>query len=256
MQISPVFNFYTYTNSYASFQSPSRNLEQDTSAQSVANSSDTSLENESTSATKQGLDETQKQENSQESDPTELSQSEQALVRELQMTDTKVRAHEMAHQAAGGGLAGAASYTYERGPDNKMYAVAGEVPISMQAGNTPEETIANARQIQAAAMAPADPSPQDFKVAASAMRMEIEARAEQARIEQEERKAQELENEEQRAEQEGVENASNSGFDEALQESQNKESEFANKNNLNIEAINAYSSLQAQTLSLGFDRIA
>ncbi|TQR30609.1 hypothetical protein DMB92_07255 [Campylobacter sp. MIT 99-7217] len=127
---------------------------------------------------------------------TELSEAEKRVVQELQATDTKVKAHEMAHMAAGGGLAGSASYTYERGPDNKMYAVAGEVPISMQEGRTPEETIANARQIQAAAMAPADPSPQDFKVAASAMRMEIEARAEKVKIEAEERSQEQAEQEE------------------------------------------------------------
>lgn len=78
----------------------------------------------------------------------ELSQKEVAQVRELQSIDRNVKAHEAAHQAAGGGLAGAASFTYTRGPDNQMYATAGEVPISMQKGNTPEETIANARQSQ------------------------------------------------------------------------------------------------------------
>ncbi|ECP7275120.1 putative metalloprotease CJM1_0395 family protein [Campylobacter jejuni] len=121
----------------------------------------------------------------------ELNQKEVAQVRELQSIDRNVKAHEAAHQAAGGGLAGAASFTYTRGPDNQMYATAGEVPISMQKGNTPEETIANARQIAAAAMAPTDPSPQDYKVAANATKMEFEARAEAMKLKAEETKEKE-----------------------------------------------------------------
>lgn len=108
-------------------------------------------------------------------------QQTQAL-NELKAIDRNVRAHEAAHVGTGGGVvAGGASYTYTRGPDGQMYATAGEVPIRMQKGKTPEETIQNARRILAAAMAPADPSPQDYKVAANAAQMEVSARAEQAR---------------------------------------------------------------------------
>ncbi|MDY5466203.1 MAG: putative metalloprotease CJM1_0395 family protein [Campylobacter sp.] len=71
----------------------------------------------------------------------ELSREEQRIVSELQAADTNVRAHEAAHMAAGGGLTSPASYTYERGPDNKMYAVAGEVGISTSQGNTPQESL-------------------------------------------------------------------------------------------------------------------
>ena len=80
--------------------------------------------------------------------------------------------------AAGGGLTSPASYTYERGPDNKMYAVAGEVGISTGEGNTPQESLNKAQTIRRAALAPADPSPQDLKVAAQAASMEMSARAE------------------------------------------------------------------------------
>ena len=130
-----------------------------------------------------------KQNKEQEKELNELSAQEQSKVRELQATDTKVKAHEMAHMSAGGGLAGGASYTYTRGPDNKMYAVAGEVPISMPHSSNPDENIANARRIQAAALAPSDPSPQDYKVAASAMRMEIDTRAELVKMKAQENKA-------------------------------------------------------------------
>lgn len=107
----------------------------------------------------------------------ELSLEEQRIVTELQAADTNVRAHEAAHMAAGGGLTSPASYTYERGPDNKMYAVAGEVGISTGEGNTPQESLNKAQTIRRAALAPADPSPQDLKVAAQAASMEMNARA-------------------------------------------------------------------------------
>ncbi|MDO4674045.1 putative metalloprotease CJM1_0395 family protein [Campylobacter sp.] len=120
----------------------------------------------------------------------ELNAKEVQALRELQNIDRNVKAHEAAHQAAGGGLTGAASFSYVKGPDNQMYAVAGEVPIRMQEGNTPEQTIANARQIIAAAMAPSDPSPQDYKVAANAAKMEFEARAEMMKMKAQEAKKQ------------------------------------------------------------------
>ena len=107
----------------------------------------------------------------------ELSLEEQRIVAELQAADTNVRAHEAAHMAAGGGLTSPASYTYERGPDNKMYAVAGEVGISTSEGNTPQESLNKAQTIRRAALAPADPSPQDLKVAAQAASMEMSERA-------------------------------------------------------------------------------
>ncbi len=126
----------------------------------------------------------------------ELTMQQVQQVRELQSIDRNVKAHEAAHQAAGGGLAGAASFSYTRGPDNQMYATAGEVPIRMQKGRTPEETIANARQVVAAAMAPADPSPQDYRVAANALKMEFEARAEATKLKAQEAQEKKEENEE------------------------------------------------------------
>ncbi|MBZ7935174.1 hypothetical protein H2279_00735 [Campylobacter sp. B0100352/1] len=153
-------------------------------------------------------DDTSSKENNQQDtqmiNGVELDAKQIQQLRELQNIDRNVKAHETAHQAAGGGLAGAASFTYTRGPDNQMYATAGEVPISMQKGNTPEETIANARQIVAAAMAPADPSPQDYKVAANATKMEFEARAEAMKIKAEEAKEKEEENKEKTEESDNV----------------------------------------------------
>ncbi|EAJ6505133.1 putative metalloprotease CJM1_0395 family protein [Campylobacter coli] len=144
----------------------------------------------------QNKDSKQNNEQTQMINGVELTIQQAQQVRELQSIDRNVKAHEAAHQAAGGGLAGAASFSYTRGPDNQMYATAGEVPIRMQKGRTPEETITNARQVVAAAMAPADPSPQDYKVAANALKMEFEARAEATKLKAQEAQEKKEENEE------------------------------------------------------------
>lgn len=98
------------------------------------------------------------------------------LIAELARIDRVVRTHEQAHLAAAGGLAtSGATYGYRRGPDGVQYAVSGEVSIDMSPGRTPQETIAKAERIQAAAVAPADPSPQDRAVAGSAAKMKMQA---------------------------------------------------------------------------------
>lgn len=110
-----------------------------------------------------------------------LTDEERRTVAELQKRDREVRAHEMAHLAAGAGVTrGGASYSYQRGPDGRLYAVGGEVGIDTSRGRSPEETIDRARQIRAAALAPAQPSSQDMKVAAAASQMEMQARLELA----------------------------------------------------------------------------
>lgn len=110
-----------------------------------------------------------------------LTDEEQQQVADLKKRDQEVRAHEQAHLAAAGGMArGGAAFSYETGPDGRKYAVGGEVQIVMRSGRTPEETIRNARQVQAAAMAPANPSSTDQQTAAAAARMEQDARAELA----------------------------------------------------------------------------
>lgn len=115
----------------------------------------------------------------------ELSQDEKRLVNELQARDAEVRAHEAAHQS-GGASTGGASYTYQQGPDGKMYAIGGEVSVSMKGGSTPEETIRNAQAVIAAALAPSDPSGQDLAVASSARVMMMKAEQQKAKELQEE----------------------------------------------------------------------
>jgi hypothetical protein len=111
----------------------------------------------------------------------ELSAEALAVIAKLKARDTQVRQHEQAHLAAAGGLArSGATYVYQRGPDGVNYAVGGEVQIDTSPGRTPEESIARARAIAAAALAPADPSGADRAVAAQAQQMAQQALAEQA----------------------------------------------------------------------------
>mgnify|MGYP000985260080 FL=1 len=108
----------------------------------------------------------------------ELTKAQQEQVRQLQKRDQDVRQHEMAHLAASGGLAvSGPTYTFQTGPDGIAYAVGGEVNISMSPGRTPQETIARAETVIAAALAPADPSGQDRAVAAQARQMAQQATA-------------------------------------------------------------------------------
>lgn len=115
----------------------------------------------------------------------------------LKLRDREVRAHEAAHAAVGGALAGAPQLTFKTGPDGKRYAIAGEVAIDISRAATPEATLAKMGQVERAALAPADPSGQDRVVAAKAARLANEASveirevaAEEAKLVQEERKAQ------------------------------------------------------------------
>jgi hypothetical protein len=114
-------------------------------------------------------------------DTTKLTPEALALIGKLKSRDTEVRQHEQAHLAAAGGLAvSGASYTYQRGPNGVDYAIGGEVHIDTAPGRTPEETINRAHTIQAAALAPAEPSGADRAVAAQASQLEQQARAELA----------------------------------------------------------------------------
>ncbi|HEX7624991.1 MAG TPA: putative metalloprotease CJM1_0395 family protein [Anaeromyxobacteraceae bacterium] len=114
-------------------------------------------------------------------DRTTLSDEALDEVRKLEGRDREVRAHEAAHQAAGGALAGGATFTYQLGPDGHSYAVGGEVPIRSAGGGSAEADIAAARQVRAAALAPGDPSAQDLAVAAAATQQEQLAVARKAR---------------------------------------------------------------------------
>jgi len=129
-------------------------------------------------ATDEAKDERSSSERSEEQAQQEQVQLEAQQIQELQLRDNEVRAHEQAHAAIGGTHAGSPSYEYETGPNGKKYAVGGEVSIDVSKEATPEETIRKMQTVQAAALAPAEPSAQDRKVAAQAARNIADARAE------------------------------------------------------------------------------
>ena len=150
-----------------------------TEASAQAGSRDTRDETDASGEEEKTQDALAQTENSDETTLRKQEiQEERREIAELSVRDREVRAHEQAHQAVGGRYAGAASYQYKRGPDGVSYAVSGEVPISTGKEVTPEQTLLKAQIIRRAALAPAEPSPQDRRVAASAAALEIEARKE------------------------------------------------------------------------------
>jgi len=121
--------------------------------------------------------------------PDRLTEAERKEVQKLKQRDREVRAHEAAHKAAGGSIAGAPSFETTTGPDGRSYAVAGEVKIDTSpVPNNPEATIRKMEIVRRAALAPSQPSSQDRQVAADAA-----AKIQQARIEKREQDAEERE---------------------------------------------------------------
>lgn len=109
-----------------------------------------------------------------------LTKNEEILVQELKEIDQAVKRHETAHVIAGGRfILSGANYSYKTGPDGKRYAVSGEVSIDTSpVPGDPEATIQKMNQIRRAALAPSDPSPQDRKVASTAMTISTKAASE------------------------------------------------------------------------------
>ncbi len=107
-----------------------------------------------------------------------LTKEEKAVVADLKRRDAETRRHEQAHANTGGPYAGTPSYTFERGPDGRSYAVAGTTPIDVTpVSGDAAATLRKMEMVKRAALAPAEPSAQDRKVAAQA---DAEIRAAQA----------------------------------------------------------------------------
>lgn len=99
----------------------------------------------------------------------------------LEARDREVRDHERAHASVGGQHTGAPNLEYTRGPDGRLYATSGEVSVDTSSvSGDPQATIDKMRVVIRAAMAPADPSSQDYRVAARAQALLVEAQAELA----------------------------------------------------------------------------
>ena len=87
----------------------------------------------------------------------------------------EIYAHEAAHKSAGGSLAG--SIVIEKNSDG--IPVGGHVSIKMPTldPNNPQKTINDANTVIKSAMAPSNPSSQDYKVAAQAENIKMQAQA-------------------------------------------------------------------------------
>jgi hypothetical protein len=173
MNITAINN--NYTGSIQTSVSQSSHSEHD-EASKTSNQSDvqnSEIKSNSSDDTKQ---------NSTASDiyNSELTQAELQLLQELKQTDSKVRRHEMAHIAAGGRyITSGANFTYKQGPDGKNYVVGGEVGIDTSpVPGDPQATIQKMRQVKSAALAPANPSTQDIKVASQASQTSSKALSE------------------------------------------------------------------------------
>lgn len=182
-------NSQNITNTF--LKDPQLNLDKDSGTELPSKSVEDNNENDSNKDKLEISDkfkELRDLEKEKDSKPGELTEPEKKMVDELKRIDREVRNHEMAHLAAAAGLsASGPHYEYTRGPDNKQYAVGGEVNIdNSPVPGDPEATIRKMRRVRAAALAPADPSPQDRSVAASAQRTASKARAELSRMKMEE----------------------------------------------------------------------
>lgn len=180
---------------------------------------------------------------------TQQQTQDQSQVRALAARDREVHAHEQAHASAGGRYAGSPSYTFERGPDGVSYAVSGEVPISLPTGGgDPQAALVAAQQIIQAALAPADPSPQDRNVAAQASHIATESRADisqqqtQEQVEQREEteagriEAQQQEDTEQETQDEGkARDERLAGLRQSAQRSNQLDGQLITQNNIDSE---------------------
>nr|WP_319493130.1 putative metalloprotease CJM1_0395 family protein [uncultured Desulfobacter sp.] len=122
----------------------------------------------------------EEEQSSQPDAESNLSPDEKLLLEKLKKADADVRAHEMAHIAAGGEfITSGATFSYQKGPDGQNYAVGGEVRIDTSAEpGDPEATLQKMRRVRAAALAPAHPSSQDLKVASNSASQAAKAMAE------------------------------------------------------------------------------
>lgn len=113
-----------------------------------------------------------------------LTEYEQKIVEKLQKRDQEVRAHEMAHVAAGGSyIMRGANYQYQKGPDGAMYAVGGDVLIDTSpVPGDPEATMRKMDAVRNAALAPANPSTSDRAIASSAVSQKLKASEEMIKL--------------------------------------------------------------------------
>lgn len=104
----------------------------------------------------------------------------QRVLEKFKQLDAQTRAHEQQH-AATGDTAGPINYTYQTGPDGKLYATGGHVRMDTSIPNDPEAALAKLDKLSDAASAPEGLSGADAAIsrAANLNKMLILSRQEQ-----------------------------------------------------------------------------
>ena len=87
------------------------------------------------------------------------------VLEKFKQTDTNIRSHEQIHASIGHTTAPIA-YTYQEGPDGKMYAVGGSVRLDTSIPNDPKAAAFKLDMLQKAASGPTDSSAADNTIAA------------------------------------------------------------------------------------------
>ncbi len=192
-------------NATATASEPTQTAEDDVRANAAAGDEGVSSAPNSQDKSAPDTEQTQAANEADDSANDAQQQAEIKQIQQLKQVDAEVRAHEQAHAAVGGNLAGAASFTYQRGPDGVRYAVGGEVSIDVgKVSGDPQATLEKMERVRRAALAPAEPSGQDRQVAAQAAQLAAEARleiaAEQRQVARQQSNATEAERQEVRAE--------------------------------------------------------
>ncbi len=168
---------------------PEANILPLSSARPINNSN--SITNNSPSSSQSSIDTTDSEKAYPSKGSIQKNAEVQQVINQLKARDSEVKQHEMAHLSAAGGYStGGMSFIYQMGPDGRKYAVGGEVGIDISSvAGDPQATLQKAMVVYGAALAPADPSAQDHKVASAATQMMAQARAEIVALSQEEQKA-------------------------------------------------------------------
>lgn len=109
---------------------------------------------------------------------TRLSGEERDLLQQLRQRERQVRHHEQAHMAASGKYTRGAQFQYRQGPRGQLWAVGGEVGFDSSRPEDPKEAKEKGKTLVDAALAPAQPSNQDLRVASQARQMVAKAQAE------------------------------------------------------------------------------
>ncbi|NQY48868.1 MAG: hypothetical protein HRT50_07155 [Colwellia sp.] len=118
-------------------------------------------------------------EDDKDNEASKQALADEKIISQLQQRDKEVKSHELAHATIGGSATGSPTYTFKMGPDGKKYAVGGEVAVDLSSvAGDPQATIMKMQKVHAAALAPANPSTQDTRVAASAVQKILEAQSE------------------------------------------------------------------------------